>query len=135
MLKNNNPDHKLTAEEARRGGKKSVEVKRKKKSLAELANILGGLPITDPKGIEILKKAGVADEDMISDMAKMYRLDLKARIGDLRAIELNARLRGQFTEKTAVEVREYTPLVDLRKRKKNDGVKQEAGDGENDGAR
>lgn len=39
-LKNDNPDHKLTAEELRKGGQKSGETRRRKKALRECLELL-----------------------------------------------------------------------------------------------
>jgi hypothetical protein len=55
----------------------------------------------------------------------MFRLSIKASSGDTRAIELLAKLRGQFKEVQSVEVAEVKPLVDLTKRKKNGNSKDD----------
>lgn len=118
-LLNGNPQHPLTVEEARKGGKRSGETRRAKKTLAQIGDMIGGLDIKNEKNREILRKAGITDEDMINDVGMMFRLNLKAQSGDTRAIELLSKLRGQFKEQTAVEVTAPQPLVDLTKRKKN----------------
>lgn len=118
-LKNNNPSHKLTVEEQRRAGRKSGEVRRQRKTLAQIGDMIGGLAITSEKNREIMRQAGIKDEDMIRDVEYMFRLSLKAAQGDTRAMELLAKLRGQFKERTSIEVSEVKPLVDLTKRKKN----------------
>ena len=95
-LLNNNPKHDLTVEEARRGGKKSVEVRRQKKTLAQIGDMIGNLDIKSEKNRAILKDAGINDEDMINDVGMLFRLNLKAQQGDPKAIELLAKLRGQL---------------------------------------
>ena len=113
----------LTAEEQRRiasqGGKKSGEVRRKRKTLAQIGDMIGGLDIKSPKNREIMRQAGIADEDMINDVGMLFRLNLKAQQGDAKSIELLSKLRGQFKEQISAEVADVTPLVDLTNRNKN----------------
>lgn len=118
-LKNGNPKHDLTVDEARKGGKASGNARRQRKTLAQIGDMIGGLDIKSDKNREILRKAGITDEDMINDVGMMFRLNLKAQSGDTRAIELLSKLRGQFKEQISAEVAEVKPLVDLTKRKKN----------------
>lgn len=98
-LINGNPQHTLTVDEARKGGIKSGEARRAKKSLAQIGDMIGALDITSEKNREILRKAGIKDEDMIQDVGMMFRLNLKAQSGDIRAAELLAKLRGQLVNK------------------------------------
>ena len=111
--------HKLTVEEQSMGGKASVKARRQRKTLAQIGDMIGGLDIKSDKNREILRKAGITDEDMINDVGMMFRLNLKAQSGDTRAIELLSKLRGQFKEQISAEVAEVKPLVDLTKRRKN----------------
>ena len=113
----------LTTKKAREigklGGIASGKAKRERKTLAQIGDMIGGLAITSEKNREIMRQAGIKDEDMIRDVEYMFRLSLKAAQGDTRAMELLAKLRGQFKERTSIEVSEVKPLVDLTKRKKN----------------
>lgn len=118
-LLNGNPKHDLTVDEARKGGIKSGETRRAKKTLAQIGDMIGALDIKSEKNRAILREAGITDEDMINDVGMMFRLNLKAQSGDPRAIELLSKLRGQFKEQISAEVAEVKPLVDLTKRKKN----------------
>ena len=106
-------------EMASKGGKASVEAKRQRKTLAQIGDMIGNLDIKSEKNRAILRDAGIDDEDMINDVGMLFRLNLKAQQGDTRAIELLAKLRGQFKEQIQAEVAEVKPLVDLTKRKKN----------------
>lgn len=120
---------KLTAEEQRKiasqGGKASVEARRQRKTLAQIGDMIGGLAVNSEKNREIMRQAGIKDEDMIRDTEAMFRLSIKASSGDTKAIELLAKLRGQFKEVQSVEVAEVKPLVDLTKRKKNGDSKDD----------
>lgn len=111
--------HKLTVEEQSKGGKKSGEVRRQRKTLAQIGDMIGGLDIKSPKNRAILRDAGITDEDMINDVGMMFRLNLKAQTGDAKAIELLSKLRGQFKEISQTEVIAPKPLIDLTNRKKN----------------
>lgn len=104
---------------ASKGGKARAEKMKKKKTLAEIADMIGELRIISPKKIKMLRDAGIADEDLTNDVGMIYRLNLKAQIGDAKAIELLAKLRGQMKEQISAEVAEVKPLVDLTGRKKN----------------
>jgi hypothetical protein len=122
MANEENLTHKLTVNEQRAGGRKSGEVRRQRKTWAQLLERLGSLPTQSEKNKEILRKAGLSDEEMISDMVKMYQLDAAAQKGDIKAIETQARIRGEFAAIHSVNENhniEMKPLVDLTKRKKN----------------
>lgn len=111
--------HILSVEEQSKGGIKSGEVRRRKKTLAQIGDMIGALEIKSPKNRAIMSKAGIKDEDLINDVGMMFRLNLKAQNGDIRATELLAKLRGQYKEQVSAEVSEIKPLVDLTNRKKN----------------
>lgn len=114
--------HKLTVEEASKGGIASGIARRQKKTLKEIGDMIGSLKVTSEKNKEIMRQAGIEDEDMINDVGAMFRLNLKAQSGDTKAMELLAKLRGQLKEQISAEVADVTPLVDLTKRIKNGEV-------------
>lgn len=116
--------HKLTVEEQSMGGIASGKARREKKTLKQIGDMIGSLDIKSPKNKEIMRKAGIKDEDMINDVGMLFRLNLKAQQGDTKSIELLAKLRGQLKEQVSAEIIEYKPLVDLTKIK-------EKGDEEN----
>lgn len=90
--------HTLTVEEQSRGGIASGEARRQKKTLAQLSEMIGKLQVSSEKNREIMRQAGISDEDMIRDTEAMFRLSLKAASGDTRAIELLAKLRGELKQ-------------------------------------
>lgn len=124
-LLNGNPKHDLTVDEARKGGIKSGETRRAKKTLAQIGDMIGALDIKSEKNRAILRDAGITDEDMINDVGMMFRLNLKAQQGDPRAIELLSKLRGQFKEQISAEVVEYKPIIDLTKLRQKNGENTE----------
>lgn len=104
---------------ARQGGIASGEARRRKKTLAELGDMIGNLNSRSEKNRQIMRDAGINDEDMIRDTEMMFMLSIKASKGDTNAIALLAKIRGQLKEQVQAEVAEVKPLVDLTKRKKN----------------
>lgn len=90
----------LTSEEAReigaKGGIASGIARRQKKTLAQIGEMIGNLDIKSEKNREIMRQAGIADDDMINDVGMIFRLNMKAQQGDTKAIELLAKLRGQL---------------------------------------
>lgn len=120
------PNSQRTPEElreiTRKGGIASGKARRQKKTLKEIGDMIGSLKVTSEKNKEIMRQAGIEDEDMINDVGAMFRLNLKAQSGDTKAMELLAKLRGQLKEQISAEVADVTPLVDLTKRIKNGEV-------------
>ena len=104
--------YKLTLEEQKKGGIASGKARRKKKTLKQIGDMIGSLDIKSPKNREIMRKAGIEDDDMINDVGMLFRLNLKAQTGDAKSIELLAKLRGQFKELQQTEVIAPKPLVD-----------------------
>jgi len=105
-----------------KGGVASGVARREKKTLKQIGDMIGSLKVTSEKNKEIMRQAGIEDEDMINDVGAMFRLNLKAQSGDTKAMELLAKLRGQLKEQISAEVADVTPLVDLTKRIKNGEV-------------
>ena len=120
------PHNERTKSEQRsiaiQGGIASGEARRKKKTLKQIGDMIGALDIKSEKNREIMRKAGIDDDDMINDVGMMFRLNLKAQNGDTKAIELLSKLRGQLKEQISAEVADVTPLVDLTKRIKTGEV-------------
>ena len=112
-------EYKLSQEEAKKGGIASGKARRQRKTLREIGDMIGGLDVKSDRARKIMRDAGIENEDMIQDVAMMFRLNLKAQSGDIRAAELVAKLRGQLKEQVQAEVAEVKPLVDLTKRPKN----------------
>lgn len=119
------PNSQRTPEElremTRKGGIASGKARRAKKTLREIGDMLGGLDIKSEKNKQILRDAGVCDEDMVEDVAMMFQLRTKASKGDTKAIELLAKIRGQLAVEVKAEVQEFKPLIDLTERKNNIG--------------
>lgn len=106
-----------TSEEAReigrKGGLASAAKRQKQKTLRELAEIIGAMPVKNPKTIAIMQKAGFEPEQMTNDAAMMMGLQLKAQSGDPSAAKLLSELRGQYSTRVEVEPVQPKPLIDL----------------------
>lgn len=124
LIPNSQRSPKEVRENARKGGIKSGQVRRQRKTLAQIGDMIGGLDIKSEKNREIMRKAGIDDEDMINDVGMLFRLNLKAQNGDTKAIELLSKLRGQFKEQVSAEL-EYKPIVDLTKMRAKNGQNQD----------
>lgn len=114
------PNSERTPEElremTRKGGIASGVARRRKRTFKEILEQLGSLPIKSEQNRKILEDAGVENvEELTNDMAIMFRLNQKASNGDLRAIELLAKLRKQLTDQ--VEFNDITPPQPLSPRK------------------
>lgn len=117
-----------TSEEAReigrKGGLASAAKRQKQKTLRELAEIIGAMPVKNPKTIAIMQKAGFEPEQMTNDAAMMMGLQLKAQSGDPSAAKLLSELRGQYSTRVEVEPVQPKPLIDL-----TDAIEGETKDG------
>lgn len=118
---NGNTPHKLTVEELRKGALNSAASKVQNRTFKEWLERMGSLAIQSDKDKAVLKKAGLTDDEMISDAKKMYMLNRRADAGDLKANEIVAKIRRQLTNVNINENHnlEYKPLIDLTERKKN----------------
>lgn len=80
----------------RRGGKKSGEVRRQKKSMRELMNILLELPVSD-KNKATMETLGIKDEQLQNNkMLVAVGLMKRAITGDPRAIEVMCGVAGEL---------------------------------------
>lgn len=124
---NGNEKHELTEDDARKGGINSGKARREKKSWAEILERIGNLPVKSEKNKAIMRDAGITDEEMISDVQKLFRLNMKADSGDPKAIEMIAKIRGELRN---ININEnynldYKPIVDLTQVRKKNGENQD----------
>ena len=101
LLKETNPKNfaNLSPEERKRiasnGGKKSVEAKRRKKSLREAADALLAVKVKDPKMKQKMSNVGIKTSDMDNQMAMVFAQFIKALGGSTRAAEFIADVLGE----------------------------------------
>lgn len=81
----------LTTEEAQRigslGGKKSGEVRRRRKTYREIAELILSMPITDEKTREYLLSQGYKEEDLNNDFIEMFSMHQQVLNGNVKAFE------------------------------------------------
>lgn len=104
-------------ERGRAGGLKSGEVRRQKRTMREIAKMVGELPVTDPKMLAALHAAGFKDP-ITNDDAAFFGLMRKAQSGDPTAMKLMAEMRGEYSTRVEVEPVQPKPLIDLTESKK-----------------
>ena len=109
------PFDKLTEEEQRniasKGGKASVEARKKKKNMKEALQLLLSLDVKSLKVREQLKALGIDETDMNNEMALMVSMLNKALKGDKGCAEFIRDTSGQKPVEIQ-EVREVPKIVD-----------------------
>lgn len=86
------PIHELSTEEAKRrgrkGGKKSGEVRRKKRQMKDCMNLLLELPVTNTKDFNKLSRMGIPVEEIDNKMMLVVALFNRAvTLGDVAAVK------------------------------------------------
>lgn len=109
--------HVLTVEEASKGGVASGAARRQKRTLREIAEAIGQMPVTSPKMLAMMHEAGFKDP-ITNDDAAFFGMMIKAQKGDPAAMKLLAEMRGQYSTRVEVEPVQPKPLIDLTEGKK-----------------
>lgn len=109
--------HKLTVAEQSAGGKASGIARAKKRTLREIAEMVGTMEVKDPRLLARLHEAGFKDP-ITNDDAAFFGLMLKSQSGDPAAMKLLAEMRGQYSTRVEVEPVQPKPLIDLTEGKK-----------------
>lgn len=104
-------------ENARKAGVASGIARAKKRTLREIAEMVGTMPVTDPKMLAKLHEAGFQDP-ITNDDAAFFGIVRKAQSGDPSAMKLLAEMRGQYSTRVEVEPVQPKPLIDLTEGKK-----------------
>lgn len=101
-----NQSREEAAKNGRKGGIASGEAKRKAKTFAELVELYGKCKVSDPKMVEKLKQAGIAEEDFTHTMAVVASQYNKAeKEGNTQAATwVRETKEGKLDSKTSVEV-------------------------------
>lgn len=83
------PFNKRTAREqreyARKGGRKSGEVRRKRKAMKEQMEILLSLPFKQSEALDFMKDLGIEEDNLDNQMALIVAMYGKALKGDVQA--------------------------------------------------
>ena len=100
-LKNGNTDHKLTAEEQRKGGQNSGKTRREKKTIQKILNDYLQTDINkDPQFAKIASKLGIQGDKSIKDVFTIVCVLNSVKNGNLNDLERLTTLLGEDKEKT-----------------------------------
>lgn len=112
-----------TPEENRALQKKAVEARKKndqqRQTFKRLLEIANAMKVENPKLRQTLSKAGFTEADMTDLAVAAMSLNKKAASGDLSAIQIMLKTRGEWIDKSESTILAPTPLIDLTNRPKN----------------
>ena len=98
-LKNENRPHKLTAEEARKGGKKSGETRRNKKTIQKIVNEFLNAKCSDSAQFKrIAQKLGIESEKSIKELLTYLAIINTAKNANLDELSKLTKLIGEMPE-------------------------------------
>lgn len=108
--------HKLTVEEASKGGKASGEARRRERTLRNTLEKLLSLPIQDEATRDFIKALGFNDEELDNKTALNVSMYQEALKGNTKAFEL---IRDTIGEKPTDRLQiEERPVIKLERPKK-----------------
>ena len=100
------------------GGLKSVESKKRKKTMRENAELLLSLPLQEGELKEQIKKLGLEDDEVTNQMAVMVSLFQKALSGDVNAFNSLQATKGEKPVAEVVLTPKKTADIDVEEIKK-----------------
>lgn len=119
-------EYKLSQEEAKKGGIKSGEARRRKKTMKEQAELLLSLSVQNPKLKKAMEGLGIKKDEQTNQMAMIIAMMNKAiSKGDVQAFNT---LQATIGEKPKEEIK----ITDLTSKKFDEICSQIGGDGLND---
>lgn len=105
-------EHKLTEDEAKKGGIASGEARRKKKIWREFAKQIGDQTHPSEKVTkQIAEFLDLSEEDVTHIAVILGQQFRKAEQGDTKSAEFIVKLAGEWTEKTEIEM--AVPKINL----------------------
>lgn len=103
---------KMARELGRKGGLARAKSIAKKRTMREIAEMVGTMELKNPKLLATMHEAGFEDP-ITNDDAAFFGLVRKAMTGDPSAMKLLAEMRGQYSTRVEVEPIQPKPLIDL----------------------
>ena len=117
MANEQNLTHKLTVSEQRKGGQKSAQVRREKKTVQKILGDFLDLDITQNRTLEQLaKKAGISTDGSIKDLVTAVCVLNTLKKGDVSELEKIAKLLGEQTEIADTEAQKQAAFLDAVKK-------------------
>ena len=109
--------HVLTVEEQSKGGKKSVEVRRQKKTVQKILNdFLSTAAKDSPQVSKLAAKMGLQDDGSIKDLFTIVCTLNTLKSGDLSDLERLSKLLGEQTEIADTEAQKQAAFLDAVKK-------------------
>lgn len=92
------------------GGKKSGEVRRKKRDMKNAMKLLLDLGVASPKTQAQMKALGISERDMTNQMAILLAMMNSAMKGDIKAAEFIRDTAGETINNSAIDLKADTKL-------------------------
>ena len=109
--------HVLTVEEQSKGGKKSVEVRRQKKTVQKILNdFLSTAAKDSPQVSKLAAKMGLQDDGSIKDLFTIVCTLNTLKDGNLSDLERLSKLLGEQTELADTEAQKQAAFLDAVKK-------------------
>lgn len=109
-------EYKLSQEEAKRGGQKSGETRRRKRTLKEQMEMLLSLPVQDPATKDFIESLGIDSTEINNALAITLSMYQEALKGNTKAFEL---IRDTIGEKPTDRLQiEEAPVIKLERPQK-----------------
>ena len=109
--------HVLTVEEQSKGGQKSVEVRRQKKTVQKILNdFLSTAAKDNPQVAKLAAKMGLKSDDSIKDLFTIVCTLNTLKDGNLSDLERLSRLLGEQTEVADTEAQKQAAFLDAVKK-------------------
>ena len=114
--------HVLTVEEQSKGGKKSVEARRQKKTVQKILNdFLSTAAKDNPQVSKLAAKMGLRSDDSIKDLFTIVCILNTMKDGNLSDLERLSKLLGEQTEIADTEAQKQAAFLDAVKKAVTDG--------------
>lgn len=109
--------HVLTVEEQSKGGKKSVEARRQKKTVQKILNdFLSTAAKDNPQVSKLAAKMGLRSDDSIKDLFTIVCILNTMKDGNLSDLERLSKLLGEQTEIADTESQKQAAFLDAVKK-------------------
>ena len=122
MANEQNLTHKLTVSEQRKGGQKSAQVRREKKTVQKILNdFLSTAAKDNPQVSKLAAKMGLQDDGSIKDLFTIVYILNTLKDGNLSDLERLSKLLGEQTEVADTEAEKQAAFLDAVKKAVTDG--------------
>ena len=117
MPNEQNLTHKLTVSEQRKGGQKSAQVRKEKKTVQKILNdFLSTSAKDNPQVAKLAAKIGLKSDDSIKDLFTIVCTINTLKDGNLSDLERLSKLLGEQTEIADTEAQKQAAFLDAVKK-------------------